>query len=142
MAYAALQRLGIVELAAEVLGLSAMMPQVGQGALAVQCRAGDEVAFESLRAIDDPDAHRCLDAERSFLNELGGGCELPVGAHAELGAGGVLELSGLIASPDGLVVLRRTLRGQDALALGPALARELLDRCGGAEILSAAGGLV
>ena len=65
-----------------------MLPQVGQGALAVQCRVDDEAASEVARAIDDAAAHRCLDAERAFLGELGGGCELPVGAYAEVGPDG------------------------------------------------------
>lgn len=142
MAYAALERLGIADLAAQVLSVSAMMPQVGQGALAIQCRAADEATAEVLRLIDDAESHRCLDAERAFLNELGGGCELPVGAYGEIGVGGTIELRGLVASPDGLIVLRRALTGDDANQVGRALARELLDDCGGVEILSAAASLL
>ncbi len=136
VAFAALERLGLSQLAADVLAISTMMPQVGQGALAVQCRQGDETTAELLYLIDDADSHRCLDAERAFLAALGGGCELPVGAHAELGADGALELSGLVASLDGLIVLRRCLRGQDGRQLGRALASEILENCGGAVILS------
>ena len=62
-------------------------------------------------AIDDPAAHRCLDAERAFLGELGGGCELPVGAYALAGPDGEITLEGLVASLDGLVVLRRRSSG-------------------------------
>ena len=112
-----------------------MMPQVGQGALAVQCRQGDESTAELLGPIDDPGSHRCLDAERAFLAELGGGCELPVGAHAVLAADGGLELSGLVASLDGLVVLRRSRWGHDGQEVGQALAREILQNCGGTAIL-------
>jgi len=79
MAYAALERLGLTALAAEVLETSTMLPQVGQGALAIQCRAGDGVVAEAARSIDDAASHRRLDAERAFLGQLGGGCELPVG---------------------------------------------------------------
>ncbi len=67
MAYAALERLGLSGLAAEVLPTSTMLPQVGQGALAVQCRVRDELTAEVARAIDDVASHRCLDAERAFL---------------------------------------------------------------------------
>ena len=141
MAYAALERLGLTGLAAEVLPTSTMLPQVGQGALAVQCRVRDEVATEAARSIDDAASHCCLDAERAFLGELGGGCELPVGALAVIGSGGEVELEGLIASLDGLVLLRRAMRGPDPLQLGQALAAEIRDRCGGAEILFGTSGV-
>ena len=140
-AYAALERLGLTGLAAEVLPTSTMLPQVGQGALAVQCRVRDEVATEAARSIDDAASHRCLDAERAFLDELGGGCELPAGALAVIGSGGEVELEGLIASLDGLVLLRRAMRGPDPLQLGQALAAEIRDRCGGAEILFGTSGV-
>ncbi len=140
-AYAALERLGVAGLAAEVLPTSTMLPQVGQGALAIQCRACDEVATEVARSVDDAPSHRCLDAERAFLAELGGGCELPVGALAVVGSGGEVQLEGLIASLDGLIVLRRAMSGPDPVQVGRALAVELRDRCGGAEILSGTSGV-
>ena len=136
MAYAALERLGLGGLAAEVLATSTMLPQVGQGALAIQCRVHDELATEVARSIDDAASHRCLDAERAFLAELGGGCELPVGALGVVRPDGEVELEGLVASPDGLVLLRRSMSSPDPVQLGRALAAEIRDRCGGAEILS------
>ena len=135
-AYAALERLGLTGLAAEVLPTSTMLPQVGQGALAIQCRVHDKVAAEAARSIDDAASHRCLNAERAFLGELGGGCELPVGALAVIGSGGEVELEGLIASSDGLVLIRQTMSGPDPFQVGRALAAQMRDRCGGAEILS------
>jgi hydroxymethylbilane synthase len=141
-AYAALERLGLTRLAAEVLTTSVMLPQVGQGALAIQCRVRDEVAAEAARSIDDEASHRCLDAERAFLGELGGGCELPVGAYAVVGSDGAVELEGLIASLDGTVLLRRAMSGLDAFEVGRALAAEIRDGCGGAEILSGASGVL
>lgn len=136
MAYAALERLGLAALAAEVLATSTMLPQVGQGTLAIECRLGDELAAEVAAAVDDVGAHRCLDAERAFLAELGGGCELPVGALGAVRPDGEVQLEGLIASLDGLVLLRRAMSGPDPAQLGRALAAEIRDRCGGAEILS------
>jgi len=135
VACAALERLGLDGLAAEVLPASTMLPQVGQGALAIQCRADDTRTTEVVRSVDDPDSHRCLDAERAFLGELGGGCDLPVGALAVSGADGIVELEGLVASPDGLALLRRRMTGPDPVEVGQDLARELRDRCGGAELL-------
>jgi hydroxymethylbilane synthase len=67
----------------EVLDPAVVLPQVGQGALAVECRSDDEVSRAALDAIDDPAVRRLVEAERAFLDELGGGCTLPVGAHAE-----------------------------------------------------------
>jgi len=138
-AYAALERLGLAGLAAEVLPTSTMLPQVGQGALAIQCRVGDETSAEVARSIDDAASHSCLDAERAFLCELGGGCELPVGALGTVRPDGVVELEGLIASLDGLVLLRRVMSGADPVELGRSLAAEIRDRCGGAEILFGSG---
>ena len=141
VAYAALERLGLTGRVAEVLTTSTMLPQVGQGALAIQGRAGDEVATEVARSIDDAASHRCVDAERAFLGELGGGCELPVGALAVTGPDGEVELQGLIASLDGRVLLRRTMCGRDPVQLGRALAAEIRDHCGGAEVLFGAYGV-
>jgi hydroxymethylbilane synthase len=136
MAYCALERLGLEALAAEVLPARTMLPQVGQGALAIQCRLEDDLTAEAVGRLDDPDSHRCLDAERAFLAELGGGCDLPVGANAVVGPDGAVELKGLVASLDGVVLLRRARRGPAPSEIGRDLAREILDRCGGAEILS------
>ena len=66
----------------EVLDPEVMIPQVGQGVLAVECRADDEVTRQALAVIDDPAIRALVTAERAFLSELGGGCTLPVGAHA------------------------------------------------------------
>ena len=141
VAHAALERLGLTGRVAEVLATSTMLPQVGQGALAIQARAGDEVTAEMARAIDDEASHRCVDAERAFLGELGGGCELPVGALAVIRPDGEVRLEGLIASLDGRVLLRRDMSGPDPVQLGRALAAEIRDRCGGADILFGAHGV-
>ncbi len=131
VAVAALDRLGLRSRASEVLDVSAVLPQVGQGAIGLECRAGDEVVISSLNLIDDVDAHACVDVERSFLARLGGGCDLPVGALAQTDDGSV-SIEGLLASPDGRVVLRARRAG--SLADGSSLATEL------AEELLAAGG--
>jgi len=88
MAAAALERLGLGDQVAEVLDLSVMVPQVAQGALAVECREGDAETLALLAAIDDAATRRAVEAERAFLAELGGGCDLPVGAYAEVAAAG------------------------------------------------------
>ncbi|HEX2039169.1 MAG TPA: hydroxymethylbilane synthase [Acidimicrobiales bacterium] len=126
MAAAALQRLGREAHVAEVLDVEVMVPQVGQGALAVECRPGDEERFA---AVEHAPTRRAVDAERAFLAELGGGCNLPVGAYAAVAEDGSLSIEGLLASLDGHVVLRA--RGTD----GAAVARHLLDDCGGRDLL-------
>ena len=107
-----------------------MLPQVGQGALAVECRADDDRTRTALGAIDAVAVRRAVEAERAFLAELGGGCTLPVGAHAVADPEAGLALTGMVASDDGRVVLRHADRGADPVALGRAVARYLLDEAG------------
>jgi hydroxymethylbilane synthase len=140
VAKAALDRLGWTPPAGldlEVLEPSTMVPQVGQGALAVECRVDDELTRRSLAAIDDLDAHALVTAERAFLAELGGGCTQPIGAHARrtdaTGADpSLITLSAMIASADGLIVLRHQQSGDHPDELGREIARYLLDDAGGA----------
>ena len=131
VAAAALQRLGREDAIAEVLEPSVLLPQVAQGALAVECRADAAETIELLRRIEHAPSRRAVDAERAYLAELGGGCDLPVGALARATADGELELTALLSTLDGRVVLRATQSGDDPEALGRRVARELLDRSGG-----------
>ena len=145
VAFAALQRLDRQDAATEVLGPGVMLPQVAQGALAVECRAGDEETRLRLAAIEDPRSRTAVDAERAFLAALGGGCDLPVGALALVTGDGRVELEGLLATMDGRVVLRHRMAGDDPGALGAELAAHILDRAGGRSLLedlgrTAAGG--
>jgi hydroxymethylbilane synthase len=125
VAYAALERLGLAAHATEVLEPSVLLPQVAQGALAVECRAGDWQTAARLRAIDDPDARRTVDAERAFLAELGGGCDLPCGGLAGLRGDGTIVLDALLASLDGHVVVRTRVEGSEPYAVGARAADEL-----------------
>ena len=134
VAYAALERLELAGAVAEVLSPAVMLPQVAQGALAVECRADDRSTRDRLAAIDDPVAHRAVRAERAFLAELGGGCDLPCGALASV-QGEVITMDALLASLDGHVVLRTRVEGADADAVGVAAATDLLDGRGGRALL-------
>ncbi len=134
LALAALERLDLTAHVAEVLDARTLLPQVGQGALAVECRAGDEAVLELLAAIDDPAAHGAVRAERSYLVALGGGCSLPLGALAVTSDDGEqLSIDGFLASRDGRILLRRCLQGpaSDPETLGRRLTAVLLDECGG-----------
>jgi hydroxymethylbilane synthase len=135
VAMAAVERLGWADRVAEVLPVVLLLPQVGQGALALECRDDDQPVRSLLAVVDDDDAHRCLRAERAFLASVGGSCSVPVAAHAEPLDGERLRLDGLVASGDGRVVLRRAVEGADPGALGERLADALLGEAGGAEVL-------
>ncbi len=138
VAAAALERLGWSDRVAEVLSVELVLPQVGQGALALECRADDEPARRLLAAIDAPGIHRCLRAERAMLAAVGGSCSVPVAAHAAPATGDRLRLDGLVASGDGRVVLRHALQseeGEEPEALGRAVATALLRDHGGSEVL-------
>lgn len=115
----------------EVLPTQVMLPQVGQGALAIECRRSDPVALAALARIDDEVVRRTVTAERAFLAELGGGCTLPVGGHASVDGHGMLSLTGMVASEDGRVVLRHADDGMEPGPLGRLVAHVLLDEAGG-----------
>jgi hydroxymethylbilane synthase len=106
MAMAALEVLGIVDevstsTAVDPIAVEEMVPQVGQGAVAVECRPDDTAARQALAAIDDLATRQAVECERAFLAELGSGCSLPVGAHAVAIDGGGLELRTFLAGPGG-----------------------------------------
>lgn len=124
MAAAALDRLGRTPDVVERIDISTMIPQVGQGALAVECRREDEPAILALAAIDDLEAHRCVAAERAMLAELGGDCSLPAGAVA-VSLGDELLLSGVLADGVDGRVERVALRGRRPTTLGTTLAQRL-----------------
>ena len=125
VAYAALARLGLADRASDVLDPTVLLPQVAQGALAAECRAEDESTLARLRAIDDAEAHRAVDAERAFLAELGGGCNLPCGALASVD-GSRVALDAMLGSLDGHVILRTHTDGEEPVAVGVAAAAELM----------------
>ena len=136
MAAAALERLGYQDRIAEVLDPAVMLPQVAQGALAVECRDGDANVLAALAALDDAPTRLAVTAERAFLAELGGGCDLPVGAFGVVLDDWVsVRLTGLLASLDGRIVMRETRVGRDPVVLGAEVARHLLDDAGGEELL-------
>jgi hydroxymethylbilane synthase len=133
VAVAAMERLGWLGQVRDVLDPVDLLPQAGQGAIAVQCRADDPGTRRLLAAIDHEPSQRALRAERAVLAALGGSCVLPVGAFAEPDATGPgLRVSGLLASGDGHTVIRLTRRGDDPEAVGAAVARALLEGGGAA----------
>lgn len=121
----AFERLEMAENLTEVLSEDVMVPQVGQAALALECRAEDERVAGLAAAIQDPRTRRCVDAERSFLAELGGDCSLPAGAHAVLGEDDSITITAILADDVGGNFRRGSVSGSDGDALGHELARTL-----------------
>ena len=136
VALAGLRRLGKDGRVAEVLTTSLMLPAPGQGALAVECRAGDKDMREALSKIEDPLARRAFEAERAFLLSLGGDCNVPLGGLATLD-GNTIRLRGLVGSLDGSRILRDEITGSDPIEVGHQLADRF--RAAGADEIIAAG---
>jgi hydroxymethylbilane synthase len=133
LAYAGLVRLSLDSHIAETFSLEAMLPAPGQGALAIQCRADDEVTRGLIAPLHDSSTADSVSTERSFLSALGGGCSLPIAAYAEKIEDQIL-LTGAVISPDGKRSIRLSASGTDPHELGNLLARFILER-GGADIL-------
>lgn len=131
MAAAALRRLDLWDRASQVLDPSLMIPQAGQGCLALQCKSDDHATIAKLASVDHRDSHASLIAERAFLSRLEAGCDTAAGALATVRADGV-EIQGVLASADGQMLARRSARGTDPQRVGTALAEDFLTSCGGA----------
>ena len=128
LAAAGLKRLGWGGRIAEILAPEAMCPAVGQGALAIETRAAG-AGFDACAALDHRDTHAAVAAERGLLAALGGGCQVPIGAHATVD-GGRLLLKAMVASPDGAEVVRGASEGAvgEAGMVGRRLGAEMLER--------------
>ncbi|HWW51189.1 MAG TPA: hydroxymethylbilane synthase [Verrucomicrobiae bacterium] len=135
LAAAGLNRLGKTQLVRQVIPFEVMCPAAGQGALGIEIRAGDSVTRQHLAFLDDAEAHATTTCERALLNKLGGGCQVPIGAFAEVREGR-LHLEAIVAEPDGSKILRESLDGTDPVPLGESVGEVLLQR-GGEAILEA-----
>ena len=134
VAAVALQRLQLADHLAEIISPDELVPQVGQGALGIECRADDDATRAALQVIEHAPSRLRVDAERAFLVELGGDCDLPAGAHAvfvddvgDVASVGSLRLSAFLAT-DGTAaadVVRARMLGEDPVALGTQIARDL-----------------
>lgn len=127
VAAAALQRLDILPEITEILSPELMVPQVGQGAIAIECRADDVATLEMLASVNDPATERAVLAERSLLRVFGTGCSLPIGGLAELSGHG-LVLRAMVAAHDGTRILRGSASGDEPTQLGSTLAHSLVER--------------
>ena len=133
LAAAGLNRLGKTEWLRHVISPDLLCPAAGQGALAIEVRARDSAIRSHLAFLDDAAARATTTCERALLNKLGGGCQVPIGALAEM-RGTSLHLRAVVASPDGKTVLREAASGDDPVQLGESVGEALLKR-GGKKIL-------
>ncbi len=136
LAVAGLQRLDMSDRIHQILSADISLHAVGQGALGIECRAGDEEILKIIKALEDVDSSDRTTAERSFLRELEGGCQVPIGVNTSID-GDTLTLKGMVASLDGKQLLKETISGHrnDATQLGIDLANRLRD-LGAGEILA------
>ena len=137
LAVAGLQRLDMSERIHEIISADISLHAVGQGALGIECRQGDEEILKIIKALEDAETSDRTTAERSFLRELEGGCQVPIGVNTSID-GDTLTLKGMVASLDGKQLLKETISGsrEDAPQLGIDLA-EKLRNMGAGEILAA-----
>jgi hydroxymethylbilane synthase len=133
LAAAGLNRLGRTEWIRAILPVEVMCPAVGQGALGIEIRNGDAQTGAHLEFLNDAAACAATNCERALLNQLGGGCQVPIGAYAEM-KDGVIHLTAVVARPDGSKVLRENQSGSDPERLGEMVGKRLLER-GGDRIL-------
>jgi hydroxymethylbilane synthase len=139
LAEAGLRRLRLTGRIRQVLPFDIMLPAVGQGALAIECRTGDVATQAQVAALDDPATHSSVQAERSLLARLRGGCMAPIGALGRIERS-ALQLSAVVLSPDGVrrVVASESVGGvtaADAEQLGYHVAEDLLAQ-GAAELIA------
>ena len=135
LAVAGLERLNMSDRIHQVIPPEISLHAVGQGALGIECREGDSEVLELLKVLEDPESRDRAYAERSFLRELEGGCQVPIGVNTKI-EGDNITLDGMVASLDGKQLLKDKVSGArtDAEKLGKDLAKKLRDM-GAGEIL-------
>ncbi|MEK3731424.1 MULTISPECIES: hydroxymethylbilane synthase [unclassified Paenibacillus] len=131
LATAGLQRMGWEDRVTSYLPVEISLPAVGQGALGIECREDDQELLQLLALYNDEATARTVAAERRFLSELNGGCQVPIGAYAvlktgdSLGDGNIIQLTGMVGSPEGDIILKESAEGTDPEALGMEVAEKL-----------------
>jgi len=135
MAGAGLIRLGYSDVITSLFEPDYFVSACGQGAIAIEIRENDSAIDEVVKQLHCKSSYQQITAERSFLNELEGGCQIPIGAYANI-EGDEIELLGLVAMPDGSKELRGELKGKacEAEAIGRKLAQQIAQQ-GGSQIL-------
>ena len=129
LATAGLRRMGWADKITEVIAPEIILPAMGQGAVGIETRTHDPDVFEAIMGLDHEETHLALDAERAFVGELEGGCQVPIGAYATIDLNAeTITLSGLVASLDGKTIYQNEKKGSliEAKQLGRELGKEIL----------------
>lgn len=137
LASAGLNRMGWGHKASSYLPVELCLPAVGQGALGIECREDDVEVRQLLALYNDNITSQTVSAERKFLSELNGGCQIPIGAYATLLDDKKIELTGMVGYADGRKILKESMIGNDPIKLGEQLAWKLISE-GAGEILAEA----
>jgi hydroxymethylbilane synthase len=135
LAYAGVKRLGLEERITEIIPTEISLPAIGQGALGIESRIGDEEVEKKIRILNDPSSAVVISAERAFLKKLEGGCQVPIAAFGQI-VGSTLQIDGMVGTIDGKKLIRHHIEGsiEEAESLGIELARVLQNK-GAGEIL-------
>jgi hydroxymethylbilane synthase len=130
LSIAGLQRLGVLPQTVNVLDTDTMLPAIGQGAIGLVIKGGDDFAAQLIASINHAPSYACINAERAFLEALNASSRTPVAALGRLASDQVLVLEGLVARPDGTDLLRLQKSGQieDAEQIGHELGQEIKSR--------------
>lgn len=137
LAAAGLSRMGWTkDVVTEFLDPEVCLPAVGQGALSIECRGSDEELLELLKKFTSEQTNLAVRAERSFLNKMEGGCQVPVAGFASLEGNGNIVLTGLVASPDGKTIYKEQATGANPEELGEQVANILIEK-GAKELIDA-----
>ncbi len=136
LASAGLIRLQMEERIRSRIAPEVILPAVGQGAVGIECREGDQEVLDLIAPLNHDETSTRVRAERALNNRLEGGCQVPIGSYAELMEGDQIYLRGLVGSVDGATIIRKEVRGAaaDGETLGVQVAEELL-KSGAEEIL-------
>ncbi len=136
LACAGLKRLGLAQRISSFIPVEEMLPAIGQGCLGIEFRSSDEETREILSSLHHEDTAVCVNCERAFLERLEGGCQVPIGALAELSSEGTLSVTGLVADEKGERVIKKRLKGKpgEGRQMGSRLGEMILE-AGGREIL-------
>ncbi len=137
LAAAGLSRMGwSKDVVTEFLEPEVCLPAVGQGALSIECRSDDAELLEALKKFESLPTTKTVTAERTFLNEMEGGCQVPIAGYATISDTGEIKLTALVAQPDGTVILKEEVTGTDPEEVGKRAAGLLKER-GGQELIDA-----
>ncbi|AST92761.1 hydroxymethylbilane synthase [Sutcliffiella cohnii] len=104
------------------------VPAVGQGALSIECREDDHELLEALQLLNDPTTEKAVKAERSFLHKMEGGCQVPIAGFATVKENGEVALTALVGAPDGSVIYKETITGEDPIEIGLDAAKLLTEQ--------------